>query len=219
MRLSCSRLSSRPTTTLPLLENFRPTTSRLCIAGSLPRFATSAQRFISVSFVSSRPHSAMDTNVATTTTPTTDSIAPASTSKVGSEVVATHDEATAVEKKDLHEKKKKKKKDDDGVYLPFKIAAAVPISPDTKLFRFQVPADQAQLLRTLPSPGMPADCIDSIQLGLILTLLPSRSEPHCSAGDLAPAAARPHHVRAPQAPAIHDLAALSRPRPTADYAR
>lgn len=151
MRLSCSRLSSRPTT-LPLLENFRPTTSRLCIAGSLPRFATSAQRFISVSFVSSRPHSAMDTNVATTTTPTTDSIAPASTSKVGSEVVATHDEATAVEKKDLHEKKKKKKKDDDGVYLPFKIAAAVPISPDTKLFRFQVPADQAQLLRTLPSP-------------------------------------------------------------------
>jgi hypothetical protein len=161
------------------------------------------------------------TNSATTATPTTDSIAPASTSeRLGSEVVATRDEATAgvEEKKDLHEKKKKKKKkDDDGVYLPFKIAATVPLSPDTKLFRFQVPADQAQLLRTLPSPGMPppsADCIESIQFNWANS--PSlRSVPHCPAGDLASAAARPHHVRAPQAPAVHHLAALSRPRPTA----
>jgi len=163
MRLSCSCLLSRSTTSAwPLLENFRPTTSGLRIAGSQPRFAAvTAPRFISVRFVSSRPQcSAMDsTNSATTATPTTDSVAPASTSeRLGSEVVATRDEATAgvEEKKDLHEKKKKKKKkDDDGVYLPFKIAATVPLSPDTKLFRFQVPADQAQLLRTLPSPGMP----------------------------------------------------------------
>jgi hypothetical protein len=51
------------------------------------------------------------------------------------------------------EKRARERDDDDEVYLPFKVAAAVPISPDTKLFRFQAPPGHGHLLRTLPGPG------------------------------------------------------------------
>lgn len=53
----------------------------------------------------------------------------------------------------LTKDKKKKKHKKDKPYFPCKLASAVPISPDTKLFRFQVPADHAHLVRALPSPG------------------------------------------------------------------